>query len=81
MLMCPTVPADMWLWGELRRHLEAEALTLGKPNLLRSGGAGDPCSGGSHVFAQFLEGCETPGLDRAQGSSLMGEEKAGEAGT
>lgn len=44
----------------------------------------DPCSGGSHVFApsaaQFLEGCETPGLDRAQGSSLMGEDKAGEAG-
>lgn len=76
--MCPTVQ------GELRKHLEAEALTSGEPRLLRSGGAGDPCSGGSHVFvlsaAQFLEAYETAELERAQGSSLMGEDKAGEAG-
>lgn len=32
---------------------------------------GDPCSGGSHVFALsaawFLEGCETPDLDKGTG--------------
>lgn len=31
-----TVPADTCLWGELRRCLKDEALTLGEPNLLRS---------------------------------------------
>lgn len=78
--MFSTIPGDQWPWGEPRRLLEAEALTLGEPNLLGSGGTRDPCSVGSYVFAlsdvKFLEGCETSGFDRVQGSSLMGENKA-----
>lgn len=43
--------SDLWLWGEPRGLLEAEALTLGEPNLLGLGGRGDPCSVGSCVSA------------------------------
>lgn len=70
MLVCSTIPGYLWLQGEPRKLLEAEALILGEPNLLGSGGTGDPCSVISCVFAlsdiQFLEGCETPGFDRAR---------------
>lgn len=47
--------------------MEQEILALGEAMCL-------------HSAAQFLEGYETPELERAQGSSLMGEDKAGEAG-
>lgn len=55
-LMRLTVLADTWLWKGLWGCLEDEDLTLGEPNLLRSGGAGFLAVGGSHMLVLSASG-------------------------